>query len=67
MLDAYQSCIQSVALWGPTNFAPVIYHVAQFALAATKEGPTKVRPETMIELVMFFLWYLLILVLKGHG
>ncbi|KAI0217289.1 Copine-2 [Lamellibrachia satsuma] len=41
VLAAYQSCIQSVVLWGPTNFAPIIYHVAQFALAAAKEGAAK--------------------------
>jgi len=44
VLATYQSCIQSVELWGPTNFAPVIYHVAQFGLDAAKEGATKVRP-----------------------
>ncbi|KAK2184011.1 hypothetical protein NP493_286g02086 [Ridgeia piscesae] len=41
VLATYQSCIQSVELWGPTNFAPVIYHVAQFGLDAAKEGATK--------------------------
>ncbi|CAG0898926.1 unnamed protein product [Cyprideis torosa] len=31
ILEAYQQCIRSVELYGPTNFSPVIRHVAQFA------------------------------------
>ncbi|XP_065221686.1 copine-8-like [Planococcus citri] len=31
VLDAYQTCIRSVQLYGPTNFSPVIHHVAKFA------------------------------------
>lgn len=31
VLAAYQQCITSVQLYGPTNFAPVINHVARFA------------------------------------
>ncbi|KAF6029550.1 CPNE8 [Bugula neritina] len=37
VMHAYQSAIRSVALWGPTNFAPVINHVARFA-AAMRDG-----------------------------
>lgn len=33
-MQAYQQAIQSVTLWGPTNFAPMIKHVAQFAAQA---------------------------------
>lgn len=33
LLQAYWHCIQSVRLYGPTNFAPVINHVANFARA----------------------------------
>lgn len=31
VLDAYKSCIRQVQLYGPTNFSPVINHVAKFA------------------------------------
>ncbi|XP_064607503.1 copine-8-like [Liolophura sinensis] len=31
VLDSYYSCLRSVQLYGPTNFAPVINHVAKFA------------------------------------
>ncbi|XP_018015723.1 copine-8 [Hyalella azteca] len=33
VLDAYHSCLSRVQLYGPTNFAPIITHVAQFAAA----------------------------------
>ncbi|XP_075223664.1 copine-8-like isoform X2 [Lycorma delicatula] len=31
VLDAYRKCIRQVQLYGPTNFAPIINHVARFA------------------------------------
>lgn len=38
VVQAYQSALQSVELWGPTNVAPIINHVARFAeQAATKQ------------------------------
>ncbi|XP_039283440.1 copine-8 [Nilaparvata lugens] len=37
VLDAYRSCIRQVQLYGPTNFAPVINHVAKFA-ATYRDG-----------------------------
>uniref|UniRef100_A0A6A7FQ31 Copine-8-like n=1 Tax=Hirondellea gigas TaxID=1518452 RepID=A0A6A7FQ31_9CRUS len=33
VLDAYHACLNRVQLYGPTNFAPIINHVAQFASA----------------------------------
>ena len=33
LLDAYATALQSVTLYGPTNFSPVIDHVARFASA----------------------------------
>lgn len=38
---AYQSCIYQVQLYGPTNFAPVINHVARFADGAARENSAK--------------------------
>lgn len=37
VLAAYHSCIRQVQLYGPTNFAPVINHVAKFA-SVYKDG-----------------------------
>ncbi|XP_063221686.1 copine-8-like isoform X2 [Bacillus rossius redtenbacheri] len=31
VLEAYHNCVRQVQLYGPTNFAPVINHVARFA------------------------------------
>nr|XP_054749646.1 copine-3-like [Lytechinus pictus] len=40
IVAAYQSCIRQVSLWGPTNVAPIINHVAKFAHAALNENKT---------------------------
>jgi hypothetical protein len=37
ILNAYRMCVNQVTLHGPTNFAPIILHVAQFAAAAKQE------------------------------
>ena len=31
VLEAYYNCLNRVQLYGPTNFAPIINHVARFA------------------------------------
>ena len=31
IVQAYQSCLPSVTLYGPTNVSPVVNHVASFA------------------------------------
>jgi hypothetical protein len=41
IVDAYTACVNKVELYGPTNFAPIILHVAQFAAAAQKEKAAK--------------------------
>ena len=41
VLQAYANCIRYVQLYGPTNVAPIIQHVARFAAAAQKEEGTK--------------------------
>ncbi|KAL1110298.1 hypothetical protein AAG570_008375 [Ranatra chinensis] len=35
VLEAYRSCLRQIQLYGPTNFAPVINHVAKFAATYT--------------------------------
>ncbi|XP_070574849.1 copine-2-like [Ptychodera flava] len=37
ILQAYENCIRQVRLWGPTNVAPIIYHVARFAQEASQQ------------------------------
>jgi len=43
ILSAYQMCLSQIVLYGPTNFAPIIYHVAQFAAASRSEPTPRVR------------------------
>ena len=37
VLQAYQNCIRQVQLYGPTNVAPIIHHVARFASQAQQQ------------------------------
>ena len=37
VLQAYQNCIRQVQLYGPTNVAPIIHHVARFAAQAQQQ------------------------------
>lgn len=37
IIDAYRICLPQVKLYGPTNFSPIINHVAKFAAAATQQ------------------------------
>uniref|UniRef100_A0A669P7H7 Copine 3 n=1 Tax=Phasianus colchicus TaxID=9054 RepID=A0A669P7H7_PHACC len=37
IVDAYRACLPQVRLYGPTNFSPIINHVARFAAAATQQ------------------------------
>ena len=43
ILQTYQTCVSQVQLYGPTNFAPIIHHVARFGAAAQREVGAKVR------------------------
>jgi hypothetical protein len=38
LLAAYQHSLQTVELWGPTNFSPIINHVSKFAQAYQADG-----------------------------
>ena len=42
MVEAYHNAIRSVELWGPTNFAPIINHVAKFAQEAKRNVESQV-------------------------
>ncbi|OXB75855.1 UNVERIFIED_CONTAM: hypothetical protein H355_016610 [Colinus virginianus] len=37
IVDAYRACLPQVRLYGPTNFSPIINHVARFAAAAVQQ------------------------------
>ncbi len=43
LVEAYHKAIQNVQLWGPTNAAPIINHVANFAEEAAKNVETQVN------------------------
>ncbi|XP_040922317.1 copine-3-like isoform X2 [Toxotes jaculatrix] len=38
VVHAYQQCLPQVKLWGPTNFSPIINHVACFARQALQQN-----------------------------
>ncbi|KAM6908752.1 copine-3-like isoform 2-T3 [Lycodopsis pacificus] len=37
VVQAYQQCLPQVKLYGPTNFSPIINHVAQFGMQAMQQ------------------------------
>ena len=43
ILQAYQTCVTQIQHYGPTNFSPIINHVARFGAAAQREVGAKVR------------------------
>ena len=45
VVTAYHNAIRSVELWGPTNFAPIISHVARFAAEAKKNVEIQVSTD----------------------
>ena len=47
LVQAYQSCIQSVQLYGPTNISPIINHVAHFAQQAAQTPTASVSSERL--------------------
>lgn len=43
IVDAYRQALPQVRLYGPTNFAPIINHVARFAAQAAHQKSASVR------------------------
>lgn len=43
IVDAYRQALPQVRLYGPTNFAPIINHVARFAAQAAHQRTASVR------------------------
>lgn len=46
VLDAYRCALTNVQLWGPTNAAPIINHVARFAEKADMDPKAQVSSGT---------------------
>lgn len=42
VVKAYQYCLPQVKLYGPTNFSPIINHVAQFGKQAMQQETASV-------------------------
>ena len=51
LVQAYQSCIQSVQLYGPTNISPIINHVAHFAQQAAQTPTASVSSERLLRVI----------------
>lgn len=43
VVQAYRQCLPQVKLWGPTNFSPVINHVACFGRQALQQNVASVN------------------------
>lgn len=41
--EAYSACLPHIRFYGPTNFAPIINHVARFAAQALQQEKAAVR------------------------
>ena len=48
LVQAYQTCIQSVQLYGPTNISPIINHVAHFAMQAAQTPAASVSCNNLL-------------------
>lgn len=62
IVDAYRACLPQVRLYGPTNFSPIINHVARFAAAATQQQTASVS--YLWYYVCFSYFFILLLVYK---
>lgn len=43
IVQAYSTCLPHIRFYGPTNFAPIINHVARFASQALQQDTAAVR------------------------
>lgn len=48
IVDAYRQALPQVRLYGPTNFSPIINHVARFAAHAAQQNTASVSLFTLI-------------------
>lgn len=47
IVQAYSACLPHIRFYGPTNFSPIINHVARFAAQATQQQAASVSPLVM--------------------
>lgn len=53
VVDAYRHCLPQLKLWGPTNFSPIINHVARFARQALHQHVASVRKQEVFRHSLF--------------
>lgn len=58
VVEAYRICLPQVKLYGPTNFAPIINHVARFAQQALQQKTASVRFNPQLKGDPLVLWCL---------
>lgn len=44
IVQAYSACLPHIRFYGPTNFSPIVNHVARFAAQATQQQAASVSP-----------------------
>ena len=44
IVQAYSACLPHIRFYGPTNFSPIVNHVARFAAQATQQEAASVSP-----------------------
>lgn len=44
IVQAYSTCLPHIRFYGPTNFSPIINHVARFASQALQQDTAAVSP-----------------------
>ena len=48
--QAYSACLPHIRFYGPTNFSPIVNHVARFAAQATQQQTATWDPEQLLKL-----------------
>ncbi len=53
IVQAYSNCLPLIRFYGPTNFAPIINHVARFATQALQQDTAAVSVKTFKRIMSF--------------
>ncbi|KPP63807.1 hypothetical protein Z043_117902 [Scleropages formosus] len=70
IVEAYRICLPQVKLYGPTNFSPIINHVARFAAQATQQKTASLSHSfTQFHFLLLFLmiqqYFVLLIITDG--
>lgn len=57
IVDAYRQILPQIRLYGPTNFSPIINHVARFAAHSAQQRTASVSPFLWICIWVMFLFF----------